>query len=265
MENYKLTRYDWLDFENSLLKILKEEGTWAHKAQTCKHLIERDFEFSPKTPDATLVSLLAVWVGTRHNHAFRDLHESLVEQLLKDEVTLKLKPVIVINEPIKRSIDDYKVVCDTNVKEMVLSDNEEEAILRVLALVEEKKKECGLPTADEYITGSPVNSILKRVEENLRKGKETNKEWMDKHAQQWASRRSSRLLNGLEVEEVKASIEDLQAPVIEFTNKIYNELYVEILNRATELQERSKTGDLIPELSGLIEALSIVQSLKHSI
>jgi len=258
MENYKLTRYDWLDFENSLLKILKEEGTWAHKAQTCKHLIERDFEFSPKTPDATLVSLLAVWVGTRHNHAFRDLHESLVEQLLKDEVTLKLKPVIVINEPVARR--EYKKEV---IEEVALSEQEEAAILRVLALVEEKKKECSSDPSRETLNS--FNYVQMRAEENLKKGMNQYKEELDRNALQWASRRSSRLLNGLEVEEVKASIEDLQAPVIEFTNKIYNELYVEILNRATELQERSKTGDLIPELSGLIEALSIVQSLKHSI
>jgi hypothetical protein len=53
------------------------------------------------------------------------------------------------------------------------------------------------------------------------------------------------------------------APVIAYRDKIFNDIYTEILNRSTELQEQSK-GTLIPELNGLIEALNVIQSLQNS-
>jgi hypothetical protein len=255
-------QYDWLDLENSLYKVLSDmDDSWGYKAQTIKKRIEQDFEFCPKMSEDTLVSLLAVWVGSISNSVSglkgKNIHESLTSHLIKDEITLRLKAITVVNTP-----EVPKEPRTVIVEDGPLSDKEEAAILRILAMVEEKGKECASASWGEGYNRT-FNYYQEKAEESIKQGTKTNEAWLNAHAQQWASRRSSKLLANLSEGVVEESIDKLLAPVIAYRDKIFNDIYTEILNRSTELQEQSK-GTLIPELNGLIEALNVIQSLQNS-
>jgi len=255
-------QYDWLDLENSLYKVLSEmEDSWGYKAQTIKKRIEQDFDFCPKAPEETLVSLLAVWVGSISNSVSglkgKSLHESLTSHLIKDEITLRLKAITIIN-----TLEVPKEPRAVSVEAIKLSDQEEAAFHRIMEMVESKGQECATASWGEGYN-KEFNYYQEKAKASIKQGTKTNEAWLNTHAQQWASRRSSKLLGNLNAGLVEESIEQMLAPVVEYRNKIFNEIYTEILHRSTELQVQSK-GLLIPELNGLIEALNVIQSIQNS-
>ncbi len=56
--------------------------------------------------------------------------------------------------------------------------------------------------------------------------------------------------------------EEQSSPIVE-VEIIYNEIVTRILERMTNLQAQQKTGSLVPEFDGLIEAINIVQSVRE--
>jgi hypothetical protein len=58
--------------------------------------------------------------------------------------------------------------------------------------------------------------------------------------------------------------EETKTSLIEYRNKIYNEIFVEILHRAADLQEKDETGDIIQELEGILESIYVIQAIKDS-